>query len=423
MNTNRTEQLRIRSADDPDSPDQIDPVRPALGLGFLEHLSDGVMVLDSLLRIVATNSAITEMLGWQGEELLGKPCMQFLGCQDSENCMPMCQGFCPAQLIWEPENQVEGSPTTYRELSVQCKNGTRRDVNINFSAIRLGSVSKEASPSKLANLEPDKAVTPEPPAEPNEIMLYTLVIMHDITEQKRIERIKNQFLVTASHQLRTPLAAIKASVGFLLDAAPGKLEGPLLRLLQNIENSSLRMERLVNDLIDLANLQSGLVQLQEALLDINQLVQKAVEANQERLSSRSQPLEIVLPPERLMVRGDSVRLTKILSHLLSNASKFSSPGSPVRLKVAVSKDEASSEIIFSVSDKGQGISSEEQKLIFEKFYQSDVSENADGTGIGLGLPLARALVELHGGRLWLESVVGQGSVFYFALPAINQKRA
>jgi signal transduction histidine kinase len=401
-------------------------IQPTLELGFFEHLSDGVMVLDGLHRILAINSALTHMVGWEKDELIGKPCLQIFGCQHPDNGMPMCQGFCPAQAAWLDTDARKEDLPNHLEVSINCKGGGRRHMSVSFSALRLDGVNGKSAEAERSNRLTGNAPDVEKSPLPPDSLMYTLVIMRDITEHKRIEQVKNQFLVTASHQLRTPLAAIKASVGFLLDHVEGKLDGPLLRLLHNIQSSSMHMERLVSDLIELTNLQSGLVRLQDEWLEANYIVQKAVETTQERLMNKGQALEIALPQEHLYVRGDGMRLTKILSHLLSNASKFSPPGSPIKLRVALQAGDAASmgepEVVFSVTDRGRGVSMEEQKLIFEKFYQSEVAENANGDGIGLGLPLARALVELHGGRLWLESTLGQGSTFYFALPSPGHKK-
>jgi signal transduction histidine kinase len=419
MSTSQIGQIELNKSKDPAT--YSPAIQPGLELDFLEHLTDGVMVLDTQTRVIAINQALTRILGWESADMLGKPCAPFLGCQDPNSGTPLCQGFCPAHALWLNSNgsnhNHHDNQTLYRELSVSCKDGSRREVSVSHSKMWLEEVKPlESQPEGAIEVRNGQKLE----ATSRELKKYTMVVMRDITERSRLERIKTQFLVTASHQLRTPLSAIKASIGLLLDNVQGKLDGPLVRLLQNIQNSSLHIERLVNDLIELANLQSGMVQLQNDWLEVNYVVQKAIEASQERLKNKGQPLEIFLPQQHLFVRGDSIRLTKILSHLLANASKFSPPGSPIKLKVtaqpASNARPEELEVVFSVSDQGQGIPYEEQQLVFEKFYQSEVSENADGEGIGLGLPLARALVELHRGRMWLESETGQGSNFYFALP-------
>ncbi|HEX2914950.1 MAG TPA: PAS domain-containing sensor histidine kinase [Chloroflexia bacterium] len=384
--------------------------RSKFDLGFLEYLSDGVLVLNRQYHIVAVNSALEQMVGWKSEELVGELCLRIFGCQHLDNGEPLCNGLCPMLLVWKDQAIEEGNTKLYHELTINTKAGSKREVSVSFSPLVVRGLNNPSADSgKQAAEEPD----------------YSIMILRDITEQKRIEGIKTQFLVTASHQLRTPLAAIKASIGLVLDNLASEASAPLLRLLQNIQTSSLRMERLVNDLIELANLQSGRVTLQQNAIEVSSLVEKAIELNRVRLTNKSQQVETDVPLEALYVKGDSTRLAQILGHLLSNASKFSSEGSPIKLTVTPRPEGDSSEqaangpvVEFSIEDKGIGISTEEQQLIFEKFYQSQIAENADGMGSGLGLPLARALVELHGGRLWLESALGRGSTFYFTLPMV-----
>ena len=381
--------------------------------GFLEYLSDGVVVLDKQQQIVTVNKAATHILGWAKAELVGQLWPELLHEQPSLISQPLNEAAYGSQVVWPPSNSKGGEQTTdltlvyQSELTINCKNGSQCEVSASSSPLYLNSLT-----TPVATSNGSQTLKAEQP-------LYSLIILRDITEQKRLERIKTQFVVTAAHQLRTPLAAIKHSIGLLLDHMPPTLAPPLGRLLQNIQSSSLQMERLVNDLVELANLQSGLVQLGEGLVEVSRVMQQAVAANQEKLQQKAQPLELVLPTTPLFVNGDNARLTQILSHLLSNASKFSLPGSPIKLTAIVTNQFSSSEVTFSVTDQGRGISPEEQQLIFEKFYQSEVSENADGSGVGIGLPLTKALVELHGGRLWLESTPGQGSTFYFGLPLVQ----
>jgi signal transduction histidine kinase len=385
----------------------------SFSLDFLEYLSDGVLVLNQHQQIVAANHVATRILGWSNQELVGEFCYKLLNCQHSFNGQALCQISCPNQPFWsemvKPNDFNQKAITiNHTELLLRCKNGELAEVSINFFPLSSNGNGKSGG---ITNS--------------NELANLSILIMHDISELKRLERVKTQFLVTASHQLRTPLASIKTSIGLLLDNVPPDLAKPLVRLLQNIQSSSLQMERLVNDLIELASLQSGKIQLQNNLLEVQYLVTKAVEDKQNKLNQQGQFLEVTLPTTPVFVRGDSVRLIQVLGHLLANASKFSNTATTISLKVETAEvdkgtkngqPKTMTEVIFSVSDQGRGISNEEQQLIFEKFYQSEVSENADGNGVGLGLPLARALIELHRGRLWLESTPGVGSTFYFALP-------
>ncbi len=368
----------------------------AFNLGFLEYLSDGIVVLDRHQQIVAVNRAITRILGWSNAELVGRAWQVFL-----TEPVPVLTPFESGFNATTAENGV-----SQVELSLICKNAEKREFNARFSAFHISTL--DGLPDGLKIAYEESATSP-----------YGLVILRDITEQKRLERIKTQFVVTASHHLRTPLAPIKTSIGLVLDNLPPDLTAPVLLLLKNIESSTLRMERLVNDLIELANLHSGLVELRGQILEVNSLVMLAVTAGEERLQKKGQPLELRLPAQPLFVKGDRNRLLQILGQLLSNASKFSQPGTSIRVTVSLMAQPDGEQVVFSVVDEGSGIRPEEGQLIFEKFYQSEISENADGSGSGLGLSLAKALAELHGGQLWFESTPGMGSTFYFGLPVVK----
>jgi signal transduction histidine kinase len=313
--------------------------------------------------------------------------LDIFDCLDLESAAPLCQNLCPLVAL-------QGKKTVqYQEVSMITKSGQRRQVSSSFA------------PLELSYLENDEKKGS-----------YSIILLRDITDQSRQERIKTQFMATASHQLRTPLASIKTSIGLLLDSVGDNFSDPLLRLLQNIQQSSLRMERLVNDLIELTNLQSGRVQMQRRQVAVEEIVKRAVESNQLRLETKKQTVSQVLPALQLNIETDYLRISQVLAHLIANASKFSPIGSVIVVKVI---EDSNNSVIFSVVDSGIGISIEDQSLIFEKFYQSLVSENSNEIGSGLGLPLARAIIELNSGRLWFESEPGKGSSFYFALPALQ----
>jgi PAS domain S-box-containing protein len=370
-------------------------------LGFLEFLGEGVMVLDSNRNIIMVNSALENLLGWSAAELTGQTCFKFFDCQHPGTGTSLCHNLCPLMFLRTISNSRQG--IYYQEISMITREGQRREVSASFAPLVLPSFPGQPV-----------SVTPEQPG--SLLPEYSIIMLRDVTEIKRQERIKTEFIAAASHQLRTPLSSIKTSIGLLLENVGEDFSPPLKRLLNNIQSSSTRMERLVNDLIELTSLQSGRVQMQRRRFEARELVGRAITLNQEKLESRVQTIEWSLPDEPLYVEADFGRMSQVLGHLISNASKFSGYGKNINIDVAASTRERSQEVIFSVIDEGVGIEETEKGLIFEKFYQSQISENANETGNGLGLPLARALIELNGGRLWFESQLGKGSSFYFALP-------
>ncbi|HEX2186663.1 MAG TPA: ATP-binding protein, partial [Chloroflexota bacterium] len=229
-------------------------------------------------------------------------------------------------------------------------------------------------------------------------------------ERREVERLRRDLLSTVSRELRTPLTLIRTSIGLLLDSRPDAAMRE--RLLRNIKQSADRMHRLVTDMLDLARLQSGHAELQVQWVDVGELVAGAASLMGPLLAEKQQALttEIPAPAPRLM--GDHHRLEQVLLNLLSNAHKFSPAGA--RISVAVLPAEEA--VTVTVRDTGPGIPPEAQRRLFEQFFTARTSSPSRQVGAGLGLPIARGIVEAHGGRMWVESQVGAGSAFSFTLP-------
>ncbi|WP_342396420.1 PAS domain-containing sensor histidine kinase [Candidatus Chlorohelix sp.] len=382
-------------------------------LGFLEFMAEGVMVLDNSRIIRAINSSLVRMFGWSEADLVGKLCLDIFGCQHPDSATSLCVNLCPLMNIRALFDRLH--PINYHEISMLTKSGERREVSASFAPLSLPFLTQ-------TNAEIRDSHDKLPLTLPNKVPAYSIIVLRDITDLKRQDRIKSQFIATASHQLRTPLSSIKTSIGLLLASVGEDFSDPLRRLLLNIQVSSMRMERLVNDMIELTNLQSGRVKMQRNHIEVRDLVDKAVNLIRANLENKKQILKLDLPTNPVYLDTDYGRISQVLGHLLSNASKFSASGGELELQVySVTQDGQTAfqqnEAIFCVRDSGIGISIQEQSMIFEKFYQSQVAENSNEVGGGLGLPMAKALVELNGGRLWFESEPGKGSKFYFSLPS------
>ncbi len=245
-----------------------------------------------------------------------------------------------------------------------------------------------------------------------------VLVCHDITARKRkeeerreLDRQKDEFLAGVSHDLKTPLTAIKSSVGIVLANEPPGMPEPLHRMLVNVDVASDRMAAMVEDLLEMARLQSGRIELRLHSCRLNDLAMRAVAAIQPLAASREQRVEIDLPPDPIQAQVDEGRLERALNNLLGNAQRYGQRGGVIRLTLRLRSDEA----IFAVTDDGPGIPEAEQQRIFDRFYRLESGVNGWG-GTGLGLPIARAMAELHGGRLWVESRPGSGSTFWLAIP-------
>ena len=223
-------------------------------------------------------------------------------------------------------------------------------------------------------------------------------------------RHKSEFLATMSHELRTPLNAIIGFSEVLRERMFGELNERQAEYLEDIHTSGRHLLALIDDTLDLAKVEAGRVELQLEEVDVRECLETGLMMVRERASRRGVRLELVVDPALGPVVADGRRLRQVLFNLLSNAVRFTPEGGLVEAS-AVRRDR---EVKISVRDTGPGIAPEDQERIFETFQQAGEGAGQDGTG--LGLPLSRGLVELHGGRLWVESRVGEGSTFVLTLP-------
>ncbi len=242
----------------------------------------------------------------------------------------------------------------------------------------------------------------------------------DITERKYLERkiieyeelnkMKSNLLATVSHELRTPLATIKGYSTMILDYYSRLAPHEIQEYLASIDNSTDRLAKLVDNLLDSSRMEAGLLRLERAAVDITQLIERvAAEAN---IRDKKHRIVTEFNTGLPKVNIDAKRIRQVLDNLLDNAIKYSPQGTTI----LISAKENSSELLISIRDQGAGIPTEELNSIFERMYRIEQRLISGSDGIGLGLYICQGLVEAHGGRIWAESTMGQGSIFQFTLP-------
>ena len=222
---------------------------------------------------------------------------------------------------------------------------------------------------------------------------------------------RSEFATTITHELKTPLTSIIASAGLLSEEIQGGAEDPQQRLIQNILHSAYTLEARLSELLDVTKAEASELQLQLQPLRIETLLQHAVWQIRPQIESKGQDLTLDLPDSLPMIDGDTNRLEQVLLNLLTNASKFTSHGGSITLRGRGQNDA----LIIEVQDTGIGIAREEQDRLFKPYSRLD-SDRQRHPGLGLGLALAKQVVELHGGKIWVESESGKGSTFAFTLP-------
>jgi signal transduction histidine kinase/uncharacterized protein YigA (DUF484 family) len=230
-------------------------------------------------------------------------------------------------------------------------------------------------------------------------------------------RAKTQFLANMSHELRTPMNAILGYTELILDNAYGDVPEKIRGVLDRVDKSGRHLLGLINDVLDLSKIEAGQLALTVAEYSMKDVVQNVFLAVEALAAEKQLKLEFTLPPELPAALGDERRLTQVLLNLVGNAIKFTDAG---RVSVAVALGDDSFRV--SVTDTGPGIAAEDQQRIFEEFQQVDASSTRTKGGSGLGLAIARRIVEMHGGRLTVESVAGTGSIFTFTVPLRVDRR-
>jgi signal transduction histidine kinase len=238
----------------------------------------------------------------------------------------------------------------------------------------------------------------------------SLAAARDVAEAA--SRAREEILGVVAHDLRNPLNLVMMTTQLFADTQPSgekrdQLVGVILR-------ASQRMNRLIEDLLEVVRQESGKMRLDVEEVSVASLLAQTAEMFQTTAAEKGISLRVEETPPGLAVRGDSERIIQVLSNLVGNAVKFEAPGG----SVVLGSELRGAEAVIAVADSGPGIDGEDLNQLFEKFWQR---RRTDKRGVGLGLAIARGIVEAHGGRIWVESRIGDGSTFYFSLPAVSQR--
>ncbi|MEG3879730.1 PAS domain S-box protein [Microcoleus sp. herbarium7] len=243
-----------------------------------------------------------------------------------------------------------------------------------------------------------------------ENIIGNISIGEDITERKKIDEIKDEFIGIVSHELRTPLTAIQMSLGLIKTGVYDKKPEKARRMIEIALLDTNRLVNLVNDILDLERLDSGRAIVDKTLCKAADLMQQAVDGIQ--AIAAGQQISLIIIPTDAEVEAAADAIVQTLTNFLSNALKFS----PANSTIVLSVEKQTDCLLFRVSDRGRGIPADKLELIFGRFQQVDASDSREKGGTGLGLAICQSIVEQHGGKIWAESILGEGSTFFFTLP-------
>jgi PAS domain S-box-containing protein len=304
-------------------------------------------------------------------------------------------------------------PNTHSEAGIPLRVGNRV-----IGALNIQSEQIEAfSPDEIAVLQTlaDQVAVAIDNARSFELSQQAVM------EMREIDRLKSQFLANMSHELRTPLNSI---IGFSRVILKG-IDGPVSELQQQdltaIYNSGQHLLGLINDVLDLAKIEAGKMELAFDEVNMSDITNSVISTMSGLIKDRPVEMKKIIEPDLPTVRADAIRIRQVMINLISNASKFTDEGDIV-VEVGVRPGPTGrNEVRVSVTDTGAGISEADQAKLFQAFSQVDDSPTRKTGGTGLGLSICQNLINMHGGRIWVESVVGQGSTFYFTIPLFRQE--
>nr|NIS59257.1 histidine kinase [Pseudomonadota bacterium] len=222
---------------------------------------------------------------------------------------------------------------------------------------------------------------------------------------------KSEFLANMSHELRTPLNAILGYTELILDNIYGDVPEKIQEVLERLQENGRHLLGLINEVLDLSKIEAGRLTLSLNDYSMREVVQTVFTAAEPLAAEKNLALKVTLPPDLERGKGDEQRIAQVLLNLVGNAIKFTEEGE-VKVEVTASNGM----FLVSVSDTGPGLSEADQEKIFEEFHQADSSSTREKGGTGLGLSIAKRIIEMHGGRIWVESSLGKGSTFWFTLP-------
>ncbi len=245
-----------------------------------------------------------------------------------------------------------------------------------------------------------------------------LFVFRDVTREREVERMKSEFVSQVSHELRSPLTAIKGYIDLFADGSTGPLTELQQHLFSIMQNNTDHLMTLINDLLDVARIEAGHIELQRTYIEVEPIIKNVMELLYPKFRAKQQTLNYrhtsSLPP----VLGDANRLQQVFTNLLANATQYT----PEQGTVTITTEADKQYIHIDIQDTGIGLSREEQAHIFDKFYRAKNGQTEFTVGAGLGLTISRSIIEAHGGRIEVTSALGQGSTFRISLPTIAELR-
>ena len=341
---------------------------------LFETAVDAIVTIDEAGLIDGVNSVVKQLLGYEPSELVGQHVGVLMPPRHRERVEQYLQRY--------PNDPGAKLIAATQEAVAVRKDGTEFPVEMSVSEMRLG-----------------------------DRRMFTGIV-RDITERKRIDQLKSEFVSTVSHELRTPLTSIRGALGLVAGGRVGEISNEAQEMVNIALNNSGRLVRLINDILDVEKIQSGRLDFEIQRLDLFGVIKDAIAANDGFALEHDSRIVLASEPESIQVYADSDRLAQVFANLISNAVKFSPAGEAVAIRTQVTGDR----VRVDVRDRGPGVPEKFEKRLFGRFAQADASDSRRTSGTGLGLSISKAIVERMSGTIGYEPAEGGGSRFYFELP-------
>jgi PAS domain S-box-containing protein len=352
---------------------------------ILESLGDGIIVINDKGAIIFANKQVETMTGWKEEELLGKLLIHSL------------------KLVNEKKEEIIVTAHPIRLAMYQNQRVTTNQYYCLRKDESSFAASITATPIHISN-----------------VVIGGVYIIRDITHEKEIDRMKTEFISLASHQLRTPLSAMKWFSEMLIDGDVGPLTDEQKEVTQNIYDSNERMIELVSTLLNISRIESGRIIIEPKLTDLKKLVEDVVLELKPKLAAKKHQLVVSVHEGLPEILLDSKLVRHVYTNLLTNAIKYT----PENGQITILISKSGNEVISQISDNGYGIPKDQQEKVFSKFFRAKNIVGVETDGTGLGLYLAKAIVDSSGGKIWFESITKEdkpadgktGTSFWLILP-------
>ena len=362
---------------------------------ILESMAEGVAVVGADERVVYSNAAFAQILGSGSTATgtnLGGPNVVGPNSMQGGDGIPGRKAGQGRRLV-ELVRQTELLGVVKKALAGE----QRVESEVTVGTVRVRTFAVTAAPVRAS--------------EEGGTAIGAVLVLHDISELRRLERVRQDFVANVSHEFKTPLTAIRGFAETLLSGALEDVDHRT-RFVEIIQEHAERLTRLTDDLLKLSTIEAGKMDLELLTVSPADLVKMCVDTASFAARKKQQTIKVDCARNLPAVRGDSGRLRDVLQNLLDNAVQYTPAGG----KIIVSAARDDGDIVFTVADNGIGIPQAEQERIFERFYRVDEGRSREVGGTGLGLSIARHIAEAHGGRIWVESAIGQGSRFHFSVP-------